>query len=82
MTREQYIALIKARLDKHVTWNVDAGDGGTQRTGVVNQALAEDLAAYIWSPEEVARAAQELSVNGGISFEQAVKALGEFVEKG
>lgn len=73
MTKKEYVALIKKRLDMWLKW-----DPGVPS---VNQQVAEDLAAHIWSPEEVARAALEASAAGGISFEQAVKALSDFIKE-
>jgi hypothetical protein len=71
MTRDEYIALIEKRLKKWLQWSPDVAS--------INRKIAEDLAAHIWSPMEVAKAVQELAVHSGLSFNEAMRSLGEFV---
>lgn len=70
MTKDEYIALIEKRLKKWLIVNP------TIRTDII----AEDLAAHIWSPMEVARAVQELAVNSNLSFHEAMRVMDDFVK--
>src|SRR5690349_13831236 len=71
MTRDEYVALIKKRLDRH---------GLETRPGIRTDLIAEDLAAHIWSPMEIAKAVQELAVNSNLSFHEAMRVMSDFIK--